>query len=106
MSVGGNDPRSFLAPSAPWIVEALGQNASLPVVPHYIDGILVTLPNFGDEKGVADTLKLADLNVPVLVQAYPDDLDQLSVERRRDAFCGKISCSAFASRNRGSSSRA
>ena len=49
------------------------------------------LPNFGDEKGVADTLKLAGLNVPVLVQAYPDDLDQLHVERRRDAFCGKIS---------------
>jgi L-fucose isomerase-like protein len=56
-----------------------------------IGGVLVSLPNFGDEKGVADTLKLADLNVPVMVQAYPDDLDQLSVERRRDAFCGKIS---------------
>ena len=56
-----------------------------------IDGVLVSLPNFGDEKGVADTLKLAELNVPVLVQAYPDDLGQLSVERRRDAFCGKIS---------------
>jgi L-fucose isomerase-like protein len=56
-----------------------------------IQGVLVSLPNFGDEKGVADTLKLADLNVPVLVQAYPDDLDELSVERRRDAFCGKIS---------------
>ncbi len=56
-----------------------------------IDGVLVCLPNFGDEKGVADTLKLAGLNVPVLVQAYPDDLDQLSPERRRDAFCGKIS---------------
>jgi L-fucose isomerase-like protein len=56
-----------------------------------IDGVLVSLPNFGDEKGVADALKLAGLNVPVLVQAYPDDLDLLSVERRRDAFCGKIS---------------
>jgi len=56
-----------------------------------IDGVVVSLPNFGDEKGVADTLKLAGLNVPVLVQAYPDDLDQLSVQRRRDAFCGKIS---------------
>lgn len=56
-----------------------------------IAGVLVCLPNFGDEKGVADTLKLAELNVPVLVQAYPDDLDQLSVDRRRDAFCGKIS---------------
>ena len=56
-----------------------------------IQGVLVSLPNFGDEKGVADSLKLAGLNVPVLVQAYPDDLDQLTVERRRDAFCGKIS---------------
>jgi len=56
-----------------------------------IDGILVCLPNFGDEKGVADTIKLSGLNVPILVQAYPDDLDQFSVERRRDAFCGKIS---------------
>lgn len=56
-----------------------------------IEGILVTLPNFGDEKGVADTIKLSGLNVPILVQAYPDDLDKLSVERRRDSFCGKIS---------------
>lgn len=56
-----------------------------------IDGLLVSLPNFGDEKGVADTLKLADLNVPVLIQAYPDDLNELGVARRRDAFCGKIS---------------
>lgn len=56
-----------------------------------IDGVLVTLPNFGDEKGVADTLKLSGLNVPVLIQAYPDDLNQFTVERRRDAFCGKIS---------------
>lgn len=56
-----------------------------------IDGILVILPNFGDEKGAADVLKLARLDVPVLVQGYPDDLNQLGVSRRRDAFCGKIS---------------
>jgi L-fucose isomerase-like protein len=56
-----------------------------------IDGVLITLPNFGDERGVADTLKLAELNVPVLVQAYPDNLREFTVERRRDAFCGKIS---------------
>jgi L-fucose isomerase-like protein len=56
-----------------------------------IDGVMVCLPNFGDEKGVADALKLAALDVPVLVQAYPDDLKHLQVERRRDAFCGKIS---------------
>ena len=56
-----------------------------------IEGVVVSLPNFGDEKGVADALKLAGLDVPVLVQAYPDDLDKLDVKRRRDAFCGKIS---------------
>ena len=56
-----------------------------------IDGVLVVLPNFGDEKGVADVLKLANLDVPVLVQAYPDELEKLDVARRRDAFCGKIS---------------
>ncbi len=56
-----------------------------------IDGILVVLPNFGDEKGVSDTLKLAKLNVPVLIQGYPDEFDKLDVARRRDAFCGKIS---------------
>ena len=54
-------------------------------------GVLVVLPNFGDEKGVTETLKLAGLNVPVLVQAYPDDLEKMDVARRRDAWCGKIS---------------
>ncbi len=58
-----------------------------------IDGVLVVLPNFGDEKGVADTLKLSQLNVPVLVQGYPDDPAKLDAASRRDAFCGKISVS-------------
>lgn len=56
-----------------------------------IKGIVVVLPNFGDEKGVAETIKLAGLNVPVLVQAYPDDLSRMDVANRRDAWCGKIS---------------
>ena len=56
-----------------------------------IDGILVVLPNFGDEKGVAETIKLSGLDVPVLIQAYPDDLDKMDVVNRRDAWCGKIS---------------
>lgn len=56
-----------------------------------IMGVLVLLPNFGDEKGVADTLKLANLNVPVLIQAYPDDLEKMNVVNRRDSWCGKIS---------------
>jgi len=56
-----------------------------------IDGVLVCLPNFGDEKGVADSIRLSELNVPILVQACPDDLDAFGLSRRRDAFCGKIS---------------
>jgi len=56
-----------------------------------IDGVLVCLPNFGDEKGVVDTLKMSKLNVPVLIQGYPDELNKLSPARRRDSFCGKIS---------------
>ena len=56
-----------------------------------ITGILVILPNFGDEKGVANTLKLANLNVPVLIQASSDKLEKMDRSHRRDAFCGKIS---------------
>lgn len=56
-----------------------------------ITGILICLPNFGDERGIADTIRLSELNVPILVQAYPDDLDAFGLQRRRDAFCGKIS---------------
>lgn len=56
-----------------------------------IEGVLVTLPNFGDEKAVAETIKLSGLQVPILVQAFPDDPDKFGIEHRRDAFCGKIS---------------
>ena len=56
-----------------------------------IDGVIVVLPNFGDELGIVETLQMAKLDVPVLVQACDDDLDKLSVAERRDAFCGKLS---------------
>ena len=56
-----------------------------------IEGVVVVLPNFGDEKGVADTMRLSGLDVPILVQAYPDDVTSFTLERRRDSFCGKIS---------------
>ncbi len=56
-----------------------------------IGGVLVVLPNFGDERGVADALHLADLKVPVLIQGYPDELNKLNVANRRDSWCGKIS---------------
>jgi L-fucose isomerase-like protein len=56
-----------------------------------IDGVIVTLPNFGDERAIADTLRLARLQVPVLVQATPDDPAKMTVAYRRDSFCGKMS---------------
>ncbi|MEJ5314243.1 MAG: L-fucose/L-arabinose isomerase family protein [Anaerolinea sp.] len=56
-----------------------------------IDGILVTLPNFGEEKAIANTLRWAGLNVPVLVHAFPDDITRMTIADRRDSFCGKMS---------------
>jgi L-fucose isomerase-like protein len=56
-----------------------------------ISGVIVTLPNFGDERAIADTLRLARLNVPVLVQATPDDARKMTIAFRRDSFCGKMS---------------
>ncbi len=56
-----------------------------------IDGVVVTLPNFGDERGIADALRMADLNVPVLVQATPDTPSRMTIQDRRDSFCGKMS---------------
>lgn len=56
-----------------------------------ISGIIVIMPNFGEEAGVADAIKLAGLGVPVLVQACDDDFDKLDMRNRRDAFCGKLS---------------
>jgi L-fucose isomerase-like protein len=56
-----------------------------------IDGIIVTLPNFGDEKAVAETVKRCGLNVPILIQAEPDDRNNMTIADRRDSFCGKFS---------------
>lgn len=53
------------------------------------DGVIVCLPNFGDETGAVAALNEA--GVPILIQAYPDELDKLDPARRRDAFCGKFS---------------
>jgi len=56
-----------------------------------IDGIVITLPNFGEERGLADALRLANLQVPVLIQATPDSTSKMSIAFRRDSFCGKMS---------------
>ena len=52
------------------------------------DGVIICLPNFGDENGVKVAIK--DVRVPILLQAYPDELDKLDFANRRDAFCGKL----------------
>ena len=55
-----------------------------------IDGIIVTLPNFGEERGIVDAIRLSGLKVPVLVQATPDRSDAMTIATRRDSFCGKM----------------
>ena len=56
-----------------------------------IDGVIVTLPNFGEERGIVDALRLSTLKVPVLVQATPDRAADMKISHRRDSFCGKMS---------------
>jgi L-fucose isomerase-like protein len=56
-----------------------------------IDGILVTLPNFGDERAVANTLRWAELDVPILIHAFNDAGGKMTIRDRRDSFCGKMS---------------
>lgn len=65
-----------------------------------IDGIIVVLPNFGDEIAVATAIESSKLDVPILVQACDDDMDKLDLANRRDAFCGKLSlCNSLYQRN-------
>jgi L-fucose isomerase-like protein len=56
-----------------------------------IDGVVVALPNFGDERAIADTMRLSRLTVPILVQATPDTPAKMGITHRRDSFCGKMS---------------
>ncbi len=56
-----------------------------------IDGIVVLLPNFGDEIAVVETIHRSGLKVPILVQACNDELNKVDLRGRRDAFCGKLS---------------
>ncbi len=52
------------------------------------DGVIICLPNFGDENGALVALKNAD--TPILVQAYPDEIGKMDFAHRRDAMCGKF----------------
>ena len=56
-----------------------------------IDGIIISHPNFGEEKGILEAIRLSKLNVPILIHAEPDDPVNMGIEFRRDSFCGKIS---------------
>lgn len=51
-------------------------------------GLVICLPNFGDENGIKAAIR--DCDVPILLQAYPDKLDEMDFAHRRDAFCGKM----------------
>ena len=51
--------------------------------------MILCLPNFGDETGAVAAVQ--DAGVPILLQAYPDELDKMGFHQRRDAFCGKFS---------------
>jgi L-fucose isomerase-like protein len=56
-----------------------------------LDGLVILLPNFGDEIAIAELVNRAKLTVPILLQASNDEVDKVDVHSRRDAFCGKIS---------------
>ena len=56
-----------------------------------IDGLVICLPNFGDEIAIMELVNAAKLDVPILLQASNDEIDKVDVASRRDAFCGKFS---------------
>lgn len=61
-------------------------------------GVIICLPNFGDENGIKAALR--DVKVPVLLQAYPDEIGKMDFANRRDAFCGKLGlCAVFKQMN-------
>lgn len=52
------------------------------------DGLIICLPNFGDENGIKEAIR--DVTVPIMIQAYPDEIGKMDFASRRDAFCGKL----------------
>ena len=56
-----------------------------------MDGIIICLPNFGEETGISDAIRESRVDLPILVQACDDDFCKMQLENRRDAFCGKLS---------------
>ena len=64
---------------AAWLKEHEGQ----------YDGVIFCMPIFVDENGAIAALQ--DAGVPILMQAYPDEIGKLDFAHRRDAYCGKFS---------------
>jgi len=56
-----------------------------------VEGIVVAAVNFGDEQGVALTLKEADRNVPILIFGCQEEGPLTPTADRRDSFCGLLS---------------
>ncbi len=52
-------------------------------------GVILCLPNFGDENGAIAALQ--DCGVPIWILAYPDEAGKMDFAHRRDAYCGKLS---------------
>ena len=64
---------------AKWLKEHEGQ----------YDGVIFSMPIFADENGAITALQ--DAGVPILMQAYPDEIGKMDFAHRRDAYCGKFS---------------
>ncbi len=52
------------------------------------DGVILCMPIFIDENGAVAALQ--DAGVPILMQAYPDEIGKMDFQHRRDAYCGKF----------------
>ncbi len=76
---GGVETRDEGRLYARWLAEHKGQ----------YDGVIFSMPIFADENGAAEALR--DAGVPILMQAYPDEIGKMDFQHRRDAYCGKFS---------------
>ena len=76
---GGVETREEGRLYARWLKEHEGQ----------YDGVIFSMPIFADENGAITALQ--DAGVPILMQAYPDEIGKLDFAHRRDAYCGKFS---------------
>lgn len=76
---GGVETREEGRLYAKWLKEHEGE----------YDGVIFSMPIFADENGAVTALQ--DAGVPILMQAYPDEIGKMDFAHRRDAFCGKFS---------------